>query len=237
MNPSNLQFTQNEDGSISFDTGALQGVLRGGGKSNGLVPVIYTADGAGSGTALTGGEGLFNHYRVFTLCKRYGYGARRWPSTAELHADGSVEVFWEATDERPFELSGTYSWVAPNTIDLVTTVRAQEKLAAFEVFLASYYQPPFIDSRVWARRRFIRLGHTPACREQGFQLMRNTCRAASLPTRRAGRTLVVCAQLYGGGVVLYTFWYVVGYLEWRNVCRRNPGCVIKFTYSGKRDLK
>ncbi len=59
---------------------------------------------------------------------------------------------WEATSERPFELGSTYSWVTPNTIDLVTVVRAEAKLKAFEVFLASYYQPPFIDSRVWATR-------------------------------------------------------------------------------------
>ena len=148
MNPSNLQFLQSEEGSFTFDTGVLKGVLRQQGRSIGLVPVTYTADDS----EITGGEGLFNHYRVFTYGKRYGYGARRWPSTAELHSDGSVEVCWPATSERPFELRGTYRWVAPNTIDLVTVVRAEAKLEAFEVFLASYYQPPFIDSRVWATR-------------------------------------------------------------------------------------
>ena len=147
MKRSNLQFVQGENGSFTFDTGVLKGVLRQGGKSIGLIPVTYIADGS----EITDGEGLFNHYRVFTLGKRYGYGARRWPSTAELHPDGSVEVFWQATSERPFELRGTYSWVTPNAIDLVTVVRAEAKLEAFEVFLASYYQSPFIDSQVWAR--------------------------------------------------------------------------------------
>jgi hypothetical protein len=144
----NLQFVQGDAGSFAFDTGVLKGVLRQGGRSIGLVPVTYTADS----TEITGGEGLFNHYRVFTLGKRYGYGARRWPSTAELHPDGSVEVVWTPTPERPFELRATYSWVTPNTLDLVTVVRAETELEAFEVFLASYYQPPFIDSRVWASR-------------------------------------------------------------------------------------
>jgi hypothetical protein len=148
MKPLNLQFVPGEARSFSFDTGVLKGVLRQEGRSIGLVPVTYTADG----TEITGGEGLFNHYRVFTLGKRYGYGARRWPSTAELHADGSVEVLWTPTPERPFELRGTYSWVTPNTIDLVTVVHAEAKLEVFEVFLASYYQPPFIDSQVWASR-------------------------------------------------------------------------------------
>ena len=33
----------------------------------------------------------------------------------------------------------------------MTTVRAAEKLEAFEVFLASYYPEAFADSRVWSR--------------------------------------------------------------------------------------
>jgi hypothetical protein len=105
-----------------------------------------------SGMEISTGEGLFNHYRVFTQGRRYGYGARRWPSTAELHADGSVAVLWAATPERPFELRATYRWVSPNTIDLITTVRAETNLAVFEVFLASYYSSAFIDSQVWSSR-------------------------------------------------------------------------------------
>jgi hypothetical protein len=144
----NLQFAQGEAGSFTFDTGVLAGVLHQEGKSIGLVPVTHTADG----TAITTGEGLFNHYRVFTRGKRYGYGARRWLSTADLHTDSSVEVLWPATPDRPFELRATYSWAAPNAIDLVTLVRAETKLESFEVFLASYYRPAFTDSRVWASR-------------------------------------------------------------------------------------
>lgn len=148
MKPSNLQFIQGEAGSYTFDTGVLKGILRHEGKSNGLFPVTYNADSS----EITLGAGLFNHYRVFTRGKRYGYGARRWDSTAELNPNGNVEVIWSATTERPFELEATYSWVAPNTVDLVTIVRATTDLQAFEVFLASYYCPPFIDSQVWASR-------------------------------------------------------------------------------------
>lgn len=146
MVASNLHFVHVNDGAFHFNTGVLRGLLRANGKSNGLFPVTYNADGS----EITLGEGLFNHYRVFTRGKRYGYGARRWDSMAKLHDDGSVEVIWEVTPERPFELRATYSWVSPNTIDLVTTVHADTNLEAFEVFLASYYQPPFIDSQVWA---------------------------------------------------------------------------------------
>jgi hypothetical protein len=148
MKAPKLRFGQCEDGSFTFDTGALKGVLRQEGKSIGLVPVTHTADGL----AIATGEGLFNHYRVFTHGKRYGYGARRWSSTAELHTDGSVEVRWPATPDRPFELRATYRLAAPDAVDLVTVVRAETKLEAFEVFLASYFRPAFTDSRVWASR-------------------------------------------------------------------------------------
>ncbi len=143
-----LRFAPGDGDSYVFDTGVLSGVLRQDGRSTGLVSVTYTAENS----ELAAGEGLFNHYRVFTHGKRYGYGARRWPSTAELHDDGSVEVTWPATSDRPFELRAIYRWSAPNILDLQTIVSAEESLEAFEVFLASYYPPAFIDSRVWATR-------------------------------------------------------------------------------------
>lgn len=143
-----LRFEPGENESFTFDTGVLSGVLRHEGESIGLVPVTHIE----SGTELSTGTGMFNHYRVFTRGKRYGYGARRWPSAAELRADGSVVVYWASTDDRPFELRGTYRWTAPNTIDLVTEVRAVTRLYDFEVFLASYFCPEFTDSRVWAEQ-------------------------------------------------------------------------------------
>jgi hypothetical protein len=161
-----LRFVQDEAKSYTFDTGILKGVLRLKGRSIGLVPVVYTEVGSEIAT----GEGLLNHYRVFTLGKRFGYGARRWPSTSELQADGSVKVFWQATPDRPFDLQATYSWFAPNTIDLVTSVRAKTKLESFEVFLASYYRPTFTDSRVWASsdpRGSLKAGFVSADREHG----------------------------------------------------------------------
>lgn len=141
-----LRFLEGDAGAFRFDTGVLSGELRREGRSTGLVPVTHKA----SGTTVASGEGLFNHYRVFTRGKRYGYGARRWPSTAQLRADGSVEVLWPETPERPFALRAHYHWVAPNTLDLVTEVHAKQELEAFEVFLASYLDSAFVDSRVWA---------------------------------------------------------------------------------------
>lgn len=142
--PGSLRFDAGPSGTFSFDTGELSGKFRLEGKSVGLVPVTFHKDSI----QLTAGEGLFNHYRVFTRGVRYGYGARRWHSTAELKEDGSVVVHWPSTPERPFQLSASYRWVAPNTLDMVTTVKALEDLEDFEVFLASYYTPGFTDSRV-----------------------------------------------------------------------------------------
>lgn len=141
----NLRFIKSDSGAFRFNTGEFKGVFRKSGKSIGLVPVLYNGS-----TEIASGAGLFNHYRVFTQGKRYGYGARRWASTAKLHPDGSVEVTWSRTTNRPFELRGKYCWITPNTLDVLTTVLAAEKLVAFEVFLASYFDPTFIDSHIWA---------------------------------------------------------------------------------------
>ncbi len=143
-----FRFYASESGSFTFNTGVLQGVLRHEGASIGMVPVLYLPDSISIST----GSGLYNHYRVFTKGKRYGYGARRWPSTAELKTDGSVEVHWPYTPDRPFELQATYRWVAPNTLDLFTTVIARSTLESFEVFLASYFGPEFTDSQVYASK-------------------------------------------------------------------------------------
>ncbi|MFO7658885.1 MAG: hypothetical protein R6W78_17630, partial [Bacteroidales bacterium] len=143
-----LTFKHGPDSSFTFNTGMFKGTLRKDGKSNGIVPLIYIADSSD----VTYGEGLFNHYRVFTRGKRYGYGARQWPSSATLCEDGSVEVLWRAEIDRPFELRASYKWVSPNSFDLVTTVTARENLEAFEVFLASYFAPAYLDSKVWATK-------------------------------------------------------------------------------------
>jgi hypothetical protein len=161
-----LRFSQGENGSFYFNTGVVKGVLRLGGKSTGLFPVTYIPDSL----AISAGEGLFNHYRVFTYGKRYGYGARRWPSTAELLSDGSVEVIWQATPDRPFELRAIYQLVTPNSIDLVTIVKSNTRLEAFEVFLASYFDTGFTDSQVYAKTDTTgvqKMGFVSADRELG----------------------------------------------------------------------
>lgn len=144
--PVHLRFVEKAGGEYGFDTGVLQGVLRAGGESIGLRPLVESANG----TTIARGPGLFNHYRVFSRGKRHGYGARRWPSTAALRPDGAVEVVWPQTADRPFELRAVYRWSGPAVLDLETTVRAAGALPDFEVFVASYFEGAFDEARVWA---------------------------------------------------------------------------------------
>jgi hypothetical protein len=135
------------DGGFEFDTGVLRGKLRAGSKSLGLSSVLHVP----TGTRLDHGNGLFGHYRVFTLGKRYGGGAWDWPSTATLRPDGAVEVRFPPADGRPLEMKALYRWAGPATLDLETTVRAVQDLPGFECFLASYFSPSFTNSLAYVR--------------------------------------------------------------------------------------
>lgn len=125
----------------------MRGTLRAEGQSIGIVPAVHVP----SGVSLASDTGLFNHYRVFRRGHRYGYGARRWPSEARRESDGSVSVVWQAAADRPFALRASYRWEAANLLDVTTEVTAEATLPAFEVFLASYCDAAFTDSRVHAR--------------------------------------------------------------------------------------
>lgn len=142
-----LAFTAAGTDGFTFDTGVLQGKLRAGGKSTGLSSVVHLP----TGMTMDSSMGLFGHYRVFSANKRYGTAAWDWPSEAKLHLDGSVEVRWPSTVDRPFELSATYRWTAPDTLDLETRVLAKTNLQQFESFLASYYAEGFTNSCVYVR--------------------------------------------------------------------------------------
>ncbi len=131
---------------FAFDTGVLRGKLRAGGKANGLSSVVHVP----TGVRLDASLGLFSHYRVFTVGKRYGTAAWDWPAESKLNPDGSVETYWAATAERPFELRATYRWAAPNALDLETAVTAKADLAGFEVFLATYLTAGFTNAQVYA---------------------------------------------------------------------------------------
>jgi hypothetical protein len=143
-----LVFSASGTNEFAFDTGVLRGKLRAGGQSKGLSAVVHLP----TGTVLDRSMGLFGHYRVFSANQRYGTAAWDWPSEARLQADGSVEVHWPSTADRPFELGAVYRWAAPNILDLETRVLAKTNLLKFESFLASYFAPDFTNSQVYVMR-------------------------------------------------------------------------------------
>lgn len=144
----NLAFQEAGRETYTFNTGVLKGTLRADGRSIGLSSFEHVP----TGTRLEGNDhGIFSHYRVFTAGKRYGGGAWDWPSSSKLLPDGAVEVRWPATDDRPFEMGAVYRWVAPDTLDLTTSVTAKADLKNFESFLASYFADAFPASTVYAK--------------------------------------------------------------------------------------
>jgi hypothetical protein len=144
-----LAFISGANGEYRFDTGTLQGSLRSGGGSFGLSALTHVP----SGIRLDGAAyGIFSHYRVFTSKRRYGHAAWDWPSQSMRLADGAVQVLWPATDDRPFELKAVYRWCRPDTLDLETSVKAQQDLPLFESFLASYLAKDFPASSVYVKQ-------------------------------------------------------------------------------------
>jgi hypothetical protein len=127
-----------------FDTGLLRGTLQSQGRSLGLGPVVDSASGA----TISGGLGLFSHYRLLDAGARYGGGAWDWPSGARELSDGSVLVTWSADAGHPFDMKALYRWKAPNVLDLATSVTPSKDLERFESFLASYFHG-FTESLVY----------------------------------------------------------------------------------------
>ena len=134
-------------GEFLVKTDAVEGKLRADGLSNGFSPLKHVD----TDTNLISIMGLLNYYRVFTTNQRYGESMRALPSEATLEATDTLRVHWPATEERPFDLTGVYHWVAQDTVDLETTVEAKTDLPDFEIFLSSYLSPEFPGSFVYAK--------------------------------------------------------------------------------------
>lgn len=168
--PNPLAFVADGTNGFTFDTGVLRGKLRANGRANGFSVVTHIPSGA----TLDGSMGLFGHYRVFTVDKRYGTGAWDWPGDAKLRTDGAVEALWPATEERPFELRAVYRLAASNALDVETILRARTNLVKFESFLASYFAGSFTNSLVYVADPPDKLGvpgFMAAGREAGVWLM------------------------------------------------------------------
>jgi hypothetical protein len=128
----------------TFNTGTLRGTLRGGGKSKGLLPVLYGDVG------IAASLGIMSPYRLLTADARFGPAAWDWASQSQLLHDGAVEVRWTPDAQHPLEMTAVYRWSAPNTLDFTATVKPQQDLRKFELFLASYFDG-FPASRVYVQ--------------------------------------------------------------------------------------
>ena len=119
----------------TFNTGVLRGTLREGGKSKGLKPMFDVASGANLAASL----GIMSPYRLLTADARFGTAAWDWSSQAQALADGAVEVRWSPDADHPLEMTAVYRWSSPNVLDFAATVKPQQALRKFELFLASYF--------------------------------------------------------------------------------------------------
>jgi hypothetical protein len=137
--PPNLAFKPAGEGLYEFNTGAFSGRLKADGKYQGVYPVIDAATGAD----LTPPPGVFSPYRVFTTNRRFGNGARDWPTVTRLLDNGGVELRWPAAEEHPLELTAVYRWTAPDTLDFEIAVKPQQAMPGFELFMSSYFAKGF----------------------------------------------------------------------------------------------
>ena len=141
-----LAFVQADGGEYRFDTGLLRGVLHGGGRSLGLLPVSDAA----TGKVLTKSMGWLSPYRTLSTGTQHGYAAWDWASQAKLLPDGTVEVRWSANDTYPLNMTAVYRWSAANAADLAITVTPQKDLSKLEIFVASYFEG-FTQAFVYAQ--------------------------------------------------------------------------------------
>ncbi|MBI2480537.1 MAG: hypothetical protein HYV60_18495 [Planctomycetia bacterium] len=137
--PRSLSFTAVGDRLFDFDTGVVRGQLRANGKYQGISSLIDVE----TGKELTRSAGIFSYYRVLSTDRRWGDAARDWPMTATLLPEGAVRIDWPAADDHPFEMTATYRWISPTTLDLETIVRPRQSMPRFEVFLSSYFDLNF----------------------------------------------------------------------------------------------
>jgi hypothetical protein len=133
---SKLAFQDDNHGNFVFDTGVVQGSVKKEGKADALKPVAYVDPNV----PIDNRHGLFVPYRFLTPQRRYGFGSWEWPRTGQLREDGSAELHWNRSDDRPFVFSVTYRWAAADTLDTTVVFTPDVELQKFELFLGSYFR-------------------------------------------------------------------------------------------------
>ncbi len=138
-----LAFKPAEQGWVSFDTGALRGKLQADAKSQGIPTFIDVS----TGTELAhggGNPGILSFYRLLSANKRWGDMARgdmfrQWPQDVKTLPDGAAQVHWPSRDDHPVDVTATFRWTTPTTLDLETIAKPGQDMPAFEVLLSSYF--------------------------------------------------------------------------------------------------
>ncbi|HOA75382.1 MAG TPA: hypothetical protein PL151_00020 [Phycisphaerae bacterium] len=138
-----LAFKSGKPGEFTFDTGRFTGRLVAGEKAQGLVSLIDKA----SGVELAKGRpeyGIFSFYRLVSSNRRWGGVMWEWPKSATLLPDGGVRIEWpavaEGDDVHPADITGTYRWTAPDTLDVEATIKPHTEIPRLELFIGSYFK-------------------------------------------------------------------------------------------------
>lgn len=152
----NLAFSPLEEGYSSFDTGQLKGRMKLDGKYQGIASIVDAA----SGMELAKPPGLLSYYRVFSADTRYGDAARDWHLSVKILDDGALEIHFPPGENHPLEMTGTFRWVAPDTLDLETAVKPQVAMPRMEVFLSTYVVAGF-DALVYVKPNRFAKGTSP----------------------------------------------------------------------------
>jgi len=135
------------EGWFAFDTGVVKGRLQCDGKSQGMPSFVDVK--TGTELAYGGGNpGIMSFYRLFSAGKRWGDMQkgdtfRGWPQTSQLLSDGGVSIHWPAAEDHPVEVTATFRWVDPSTLDVETVVKPKVAMPAFEIFISSYFSNSF----------------------------------------------------------------------------------------------
>lgn len=149
-----LRFLPATDTSVAFDTGAVRGTVRLDGKSQGISSLIDCA----SGVELAKAPGLLSFYRVFSTGKRYGNAARDWPVSFRILDDGALRIAFPPAEDHPLELTGTFRWSDPGSLDLEITATPQLAMPKFELFLSSYLAKGYQGAVYLKPNRFDKQG-------------------------------------------------------------------------------
>lgn len=130
-----LAFKEDGTGNLVFNTGIIKGSMQKDGQGGTLKPISFIEPNL----QIDRNHGLLVPYRFLTPQKRYGFGSWEWPRTGKVLNDGSAELSWASSGDRPFSFGVLYKWKSVDTLDATITFTPDTNLDKFELFLGSYF--------------------------------------------------------------------------------------------------